>query len=500
LADRLDAYRAKHPEAATPPRLQSPAPRETRSSKIARSVASRYAAAPSYGQLLLAISEAEQAVRDAQEDETNSASGEPEANLQKGSRDLDQSFHGSSRSEGALAFADHADAADADDVGPGGSSHQSASEEIAADTHADRQNPHTGIPILPRFSRKREAPPRQKSEPEPSLEDLWASALVEPRTSLPSKLIEFPRELVSSHRAKLPDPEIPHPGTQAAFSPDTSQLRIFEAQPSPTPEDDLAPAVETQSDSPLANGEWNLTEPASSPGSAVPLSGVDPRSTAPDSEPRPIKFENPELARRGQPHGSTLGRAASYRTAGSAAVSSYTSDFAVEKPFKGLEWASISLDRDPSSSAEAAKSGFVERIPFLLDPAPIALRFMAFAVDFSLVTGAFFAFVFVFTAVIPRVPTGLMAAALGGAVYGSLWLLYQVLFFSLRGATPGMLYARIGLCTFDDRNPTPIALRRRLAAWWLSCLPGGMGFLWCFVDEDNLSWHDRITRTYQRTY
>jgi uncharacterized RDD family membrane protein YckC len=481
LADRLDAYRAKHPEAATPPRLQSPAPRETRSSKIARSVASRYAAAPSYGQLLLAISEAEQAARDAQEDAASATN-------------LDEPSESSNRSEGALAIADHAD-----DVGPGESSHQPASEETAGDTHADRRHPHTGVPVLPRFSRKHEAPPREKSEPEPSLEDLWASALVEPRTSLPSKLIEFPRELVSSHRAKLPDPEIPHPDTQAAFSPDTSQLRIFEAQPSPTPEDEPRPA-ETHSDLPIARDEWTLTEPASSSNIAVPFSEVGPKSAAPGTEPRPIKFENPDLARRGQPRGSTLGRATPYRPAGSAAVASYASDFAVEKPFKGLEWASISLDRDPSSSAETAKSGLAERIPFLLDPAPIALRFMAFAVDFSLVTGAFFAFVFVFTAAIPSVPTGMMAAALGGAVYGSLWLLYQVLFFSLRGATPGMLYARIGLCTFDDRNPTPIALRRRLAAWWLSCLPVGIGFLWCFVDEDNLSWHDRITRTYQRTY
>ena len=28
----------------------------------------------------------------------------------------------------------------------------------------------------------------------------------------------------------------------------------------------------------------------------------------------------------------------------------------------------------------------------------------------------------------------------------------------------------------------------------------GLGFLWSLFDEDRLGWHDRITRTYQRSY
>jgi uncharacterized RDD family membrane protein YckC len=139
-------------------------------------------------------------------------------------------------------------------------------------------------------------------------------------------------------------------------------------------------------------------------------------------------------------------------------------------------------------------------MPFMVDPASIDRRLMAFAVDFAAVTAGFMGFLVVFVASTPHLPTGLTAAALAGVVYVALWVLYQMLFFSLSGATAGMLYAHIALCTFDDQNPTRSALQRRLAAWWVSLLPLGIGFLWCFVDEDNLCWHDRITRTYQREY
>jgi uncharacterized RDD family membrane protein YckC len=92
-------------------------------------------------------------------------------------------------------------------------------------------------------------------------------------------------------------------------------------------------------------------------------------------------------------------------------------------------------------------------------------------------------------------------ALIGAAVaLFAMWLIYQLLFFSLTDATPGMRYAKIALCTFGDENPTHSALRGRIAALLLSALPLGLGFLWAVFDEDALGWHDRITQTYQRSY
>ena len=84
--------------------------------------------------------------------------------------------------------------------------------------------------------------------------------------------------------------------------------------------------------------------------------------------------------------------------------------------------------------------------------------------------------------------------------YAALGLLYQFLFFSLGRTTPGMDYANIALCTFEDGNPLRVTLQRRIAAWWMAALPLGLGFIWALFDDDGLGWHDRMTRTYPRAY
>ena len=81
-----------------------------------------------------------------------------------------------------------------------------------------------------------------------------------------------------------------------------------------------------------------------------------------------------------------------------------------------------------------------------------------------------------------------------------LYVLYQGLFFSLAHATPGMRCTRIALCTFDDENPTRGATQRRLGAVLLSVIPFGLGFVWAMLDEDRLTWHDRLSKIYSRSY
>ena len=63
-----------------------------------------------------------------------------------------------------------------------------------------------------------------------------------------------------------------------------------------------------------------------------------------------------------------------------------------------------------------------------------------------------------------------------------------------------MRVARVALCTFSDENPTRAAIRRRLPALLLSAVPVGFGFLWALLDEERLTWHDRISGIYTRSY
>jgi uncharacterized RDD family membrane protein YckC len=135
---------------------------------------------------------------------------------------------------------------------------------------------------------------------------------------------------------------------------------------------------------------------------------------------------------------------------------------------------------------------------------------MAAIVDGCIITAALLVFIAVFALTVgklsgPATTTSshisVQAAAITAVVtFAVFTLLYQLLFFTLSEATPGMRYARIGLCSFSDDNPTRAAMRRRILATVLSACPLGIGFLWAWLDEDGLGWHDRISRMYQRAY
>jgi hypothetical protein len=136
---------------------------------------------------------------------------------------------------------------------------------------------------------------------------------------------------------------------------------------------------------------------------------------------------------------------------------------------------------------------------------------MAAIVDGCIVTAALLAFIAAFAFTVGKLD-GPATASVGSriapqaaaisaaAIFAVFALLYQFLFFTLSEATPGMRYARIALCTFADDNPTRTAMRRRILATVLAACPLGIGFLWAWLDEDGLGWHDRISRMYQRSY
>jgi hypothetical protein len=63
-----------------------------------------------------------------------------------------------------------------------------------------------------------------------------------------------------------------------------------------------------------------------------------------------------------------------------------------------------------------------------------------------------------------------------------------------------MRCVRIGLCTFEDNNPSRRRMRHRILAVLLSAVPFGLGFIWAALDEERLSWHDRVSGMYQRQY
>ncbi len=161
-------------------------------------------------------------------------------------------------------------------------------------------------------------------------------------------------------------------------------------------------------------------------------------------------------------------------------------------------WNSIHLDTEAPIRERRRTSPPADAL--VLHVASLEDRAMAALVDCALTLCAFLLFSAVFALSSTALPHGRSALIGAIAALSVMALLYQLLFFTLTDATPGMRHAKLALCTFDDENPSRSILRGRIAALLLSALPLGLGFLWAAFDEDSLGWHDRITRTYQRSY
>lgn len=165
------------------------------------------------------------------------------------------------------------------------------------------------------------------------------------------------------------------------------------------------------------------------------------------------------------------------------------------------EWQSLHLGAAPAASHTATMTP----IEFAIEPqtAALNLRMMAALVDGCCMMAAFVGFACVATRVAGPELRALPLPLLGAGVAATLmaiFLLYQMLFFTLAESTPGMRYARIGLCTFGDSNPTRRAMRRRVWAMLMAACPLGLGVIWMALDGEGLGWHDRMTRMYPRAY
>lgn len=425
VAERLAAHRARHGQhttATAAPAARSSASAKPRAARIAAAVAERYAHSQSYRAFLAA--EAERAIQEAQ------AAAEVAA-----------------RSAQAIAAAQNELLAELDQwtltpPTPIAPPAPKSAPELEPSAEAPTQVSSAGLTVRLYEDSAHTIPepfsgplhPRYQYEPQTAFDEDERLALedeiafrqsptfedpVAP-VEIPANLIEFPRQLVASRRARPRIAEGPL-REEAEQVHDAAQLRIFEVEPSQI---SIAPVAESSE-------------------SVVP------------------------------------------------------------------EWSSILLGALPASAAIEPETPRLPYSPVLpLYAAPLNLRLMASMVDGCIILASLLCFSAVFAFALSKLPGtpafGSMApqtaaiAAVG--TLALLTLLYQLLFFTFSEATPGMRYARIGFCTFNDENPTRAAMRRRIFAAILSACPLGLGFLWAWLDDDGLGWHDRISRMYQRSY
>jgi uncharacterized RDD family membrane protein YckC len=123
-------------------------------------------------------------------------------------------------------------------------------------------------------------------------------------------------------------------------------------------------------------------------------------------------------------------------------------------------------------------------------------RLLAAAFDLSMVVIAVGLFLLVFYLAGGPLVINAHTAPLCAGIATVFYLLYELLWCMADTDTAGMRWARLKLVDFDGRPPVRDQRLFRLAAGGLSVLAAGLGILWALVDEESLTWHDHISKTF----
>lgn len=156
-----------------------------------------------------------------------------------------------------------------------------------------------------------------------------------------------------------------------------------------------------------------------------------------------------------------------------------------------------SLDFPMGAISEPSLGTEVEAVIYC--DAPVALpvhRLMAVAGDASMIAIALGLFLAIFYMSGGRVVFTKSSLILFGGVIAAVVFLYRILWCLGGGDTPGMRFAGLRLVDFDGRRPEREQRAVRLAASILSIVSAGLGLVWALVDEENLTWHDHISKTF----
>jgi uncharacterized RDD family membrane protein YckC len=90
-------------------------------------------------------------------------------------------------------------------------------------------------------------------------------------------------------------------------------------------------------------------------------------------------------------------------------------------------------------------------------------------------------------------PDGLRALAFAFfAITGFYWVFY----IRYIGETAGMTWVGLRLVSFDGGPPTEGQRRTRALGTILSTAAAGIGFAWSVADDEQLTWHDRMSKTF----
>jgi uncharacterized RDD family membrane protein YckC len=132
----------------------------------------------------------------------------------------------------------------------------------------------------------------------------------------------------------------------------------------------------------------------------------------------------------------------------------------------------------------------------LFPVAPLYERRRAALIDAGCLAFAYGGFLALFGSLGGQFTFDKLSAAVCFFTFAFVYLQYFGLFTIFGGTTPGMMLCGLQVASFSGEAPTPRQFLLRAVGYVLSGGTLFLGFLWVLWDEDALTWHDRLSRTY----
>jgi uncharacterized RDD family membrane protein YckC len=160
----------------------------------------------------------------------------------------------------------------------------------------------------------------------------------------------------------------------------------------------------------------------------------------------------------------------------------------------------IDVSVPPVPEGEAETEAVENEVPSerygLYPVASLDERRVSAAIDVVCLAFAYGGFLTLFSTLGGQFTLSKLSAAVYAATFAIVYLQYFCLFTVFGGTTPGMMFRGLQVASFSGGQPTPRQMLLRAAGYALSVGTFFMGFLWAWWDEDTLTWHDRLSRTY----
>ncbi len=160
----------------------------------------------------------------------------------------------------------------------------------------------------------------------------------------------------------------------------------------------------------------------------------------------------------------------------------------------------IDVSAPPASRGKGgpslAKEAVVSEQYGLYPVASLDERRCAALIDAACLLFAYGGFLALFGSMGGQFTVSKLSAAVYAATFAIVYLQYFALFTIFGGTTPGMMFRGLQVTSFTGDPPTPRQMLLRSAGYILSAGTFFLGFFWAWWDEDALTWHDRLSRTY----